>query len=75
MAISIVFVFAAMVEFAIVNTLARKEIKRMSMRIRSNNKGKDDPDVVSDNVYFQPDRIHNWTEKSDVATRKVEISY
>jgi hypothetical protein len=42
------FVFAAMLEFAVVNTLARKEIRRMSKKVRAN-AGKDEvvnPDIV-----------------------------
>ncbi len=38
MSVCIVAVFAAMLEFALVNTLARKEIRRLSMRARKTEK-------------------------------------
>ena len=36
MSTCIVLVFAAILEFAVVNTLARKEIRRMSIRAKRN---------------------------------------
>jgi len=42
------FVFAAMLEFALVNTLARKEIRRMSLKIRGDGNNHDiNTDIVS----------------------------
>ena len=42
------FVFAAMLEFALVNTLARKEIRRMSLKIRGDINNSDiNTDIVS----------------------------
>ena len=38
MSTSVFFVFAAMLEFALVNTLARKEIRRMSIKERAKNR-------------------------------------
>ena len=40
MSTSVMFVFAAMLEFAVVNTLARKEIRRMSIRAKQLNNDK-----------------------------------
>ncbi len=42
--------FAAMLEFALVNTLARKEIRRMSMRAKTHEK-QEDSDMVQINFY------------------------
>ena len=38
MSSGVAFVFLAMIEFAIVNTLARKEIRRMSIKVRTEQK-------------------------------------
>ena len=46
MSSGVAFVFLAMIEFAIVNTLARKEIRRMSIKVRTEQKD-DSGDLVS----------------------------
>ena len=37
MSTSVMFVFAAMLEFAVVNTLARKEIRKLSIKAKTVN--------------------------------------
>ena len=49
MSMCVVLVFAAMLEFAIVNTLARKEIRQMSMKAR-NTSAENDGVMPSDMV-------------------------
>ena len=50
MSFCIIAVFAAMLEFALVNTLARKEIRRLSMRVRKTEKIDNNSDLPSDMV-------------------------
>ena len=50
MSFCIIAVFAAMLEFALVNTLARKEIRRLSMRVRKSEKIENNSDLPSDMV-------------------------
>ena len=45
MSSGVAFVFLAMIEFALVNTLARKEIRRMSIKVRTEQKD-DSGDLV-----------------------------
>ena len=47
MSVNVMFVFLAMLEFAVVNTLARKEIRRLSLRMKSN---KSEAEIPSDMV-------------------------
>ena len=47
MSMCVVLVFGAMLEFAIVNTLARKEIRNMSKKARKSAEGPLSTDVVS----------------------------
>ncbi len=54
MSFCIIAVFAAMLEFAMVNTLARKEIRRLSMRARKHEMPDANSPLPSDMVMLTP---------------------
>ena len=51
MSTSVIFVFLAMLEFAVVNTLSRKEIRKLSIKARAVNNDKS-ADMVYDIYVF-----------------------
>ena len=70
MSTCVFFVFAAMLEFAIVNTLARKEIRRMSMKVRAD---PHNPDNNSDLVIIA--KILAYLKPTNLTIYMITLSF